>query len=343
MSESRFKITSFKDIKVEEVQWLWKPYFPLGTISFIAGDPGIGKTFLTTFLASVVSKGEKFPFSDINAPIGQVIIQNGEDGKGITIKQRLNTFNANDSSIHIIELKKEREDESDLLLKDVNDIDLIFEQLKPKLVIFDPITNFLGDIDMNSATRVRQVLKPIVKLAEKYNCAIVFVIHRNKGIQGGNQLHRLLGSVDFGGIARSVVSIGINPNNKEEKLFMHTKHNLSERGLTIAFKTTNENGIVWLGTREYLQDDEISNNVELGIKATAKEIAKEFIVEYLEKNGKSKYDDILSLAIQCRITEKTLNRARDDLKEEMVIDKEYKGRIVYWYLLEDNSPFPQGV
>lgn len=340
---SRFKITSFKDVEVQEVEWLWKPYFPLGTISFIGGDAGIGKTFLTTFLASVISKGEKFPFSDNNAPLGQVIIQNGEDGKGMTIKQRLITFNANDSNIHIIELKEDQEDEADLLLKDVKDIDLIFNELKPKLVIFDPITNFLGDIDMNSATKVRQVLKPIGKLAEKYNCAIVFVIHRNKGIQGGNQLHRLLGSVDFGGIARSVVSIGTSPNNKDEKLFMHTKHNLSEKGLTIAFKTTEEDGIVWLGTRDYLQDDQKPNNMEMGIKPIARDIAKNFIIEYLEENGKSKYEDMLSMALQHNIRKKTLNRAREDLKKEDIIDMEHQGRAVYWYLLEDVSPFSQGV
>lgn len=339
MAESRFKLTSFKDVEVEEVEWLWQPYFPLGTISFIAGDPGIGKTYITTFLASVVSKGENFPFSETQTPLGHVIIQNGEDGKGTTIKQRLLTFNADDSNIHIIELKEGREDEADLLLKDIKDIDLLFDEIKPKLVIFDPITNFLGDIDMNSATKVRQVLKPIGRLAEKYNCAIVFVIHRNKGTQGGNSLHRLLGSVDFGGIARSVVSVGLNPKNKAEKLFIHTKHNLSEQGLTLAFITSKEDGIVWLGTREYMQDDDFLNEMA-EVKINPREIAKNFIIGYLKEYGKSKYDDMVLSANKQGISEKTLNRARDDLKDENIIDKEYiDGKSVYWFILEF-SPNP---
>lgn len=174
MAESRFKLTSFKDIKVEKIDFLWEPYFPLGTLSFIAGDPGIGKTFITTNLASYVSNGEQFPFSDTKAIKENVIIQNGEDLKGATLKQRLNIFNANNDNIHIIELSEGHEDEEDLLLKDIKDVEILFEEIQPKLVIFDPITNFLGDTNMNDAPKIRQLLRPYVKLAEKYNCAIAF-------------------------------------------------------------------------------------------------------------------------------------------------------------------------
>ena len=177
----------------------------------------------------------------------------------------------------------------------------------------------------------------MIKLAEKYMCAIVLVAHRNKGIQGGNQLHRLSGSVDIGAIARSVVSIGINPNNKAEKLFIHTKHNLSEQGKTLAFVTNEEDGITWLGTREYIQDDETSNE-EVKAKVNPRNMAKNFIIDYLEENGKSKYDDIVGSAKEQDISYKTLERARDDLKEVNIIDKEYiDGKTVYWFLVEVSS------
>lgn len=342
--KSKFKLTSFKDIELQEVDWLWKPYFPLGKISFIAGDPGVGKSYITAYLASIISKGERFPFSNIKVPQGEVIIQNGEDGAGDTIKKRLTVFDANCEKVHIIELEKEHEMEEDLLLTDIDELDNILNELKPKLVVFDPITAFIGKgVSTNSAVEVRRCLKPIGKLAEKYNCAIVFVIHRGKGTQGGNQLHRMLGSVDFGGIARSVVSIGISPKNKEEKLLMHTKHNLTEKGLTIAFKILDDDGIIWLGTREYLQDDEILNNDNMGIKSTARDVAKDFIIDYLEEKGKSKYEDMVSSASKYSISEKTLERARNDLKEENIIDKERLGNNIYWYLSENVSPIPQGV
>ena len=328
MTYSKFKATCFKDIIPQEVDWLWQPYFPLGKLSFIAGDPGVGKSFITVFLASIVSKGGKFPFSDNNTPIGNVIIQNAEDGAGDTIKKRLDIFQANHDNIYMVDLKKEHEDKIDLLLTDIEDLDNLFNELKPKLVIFDPITTFLGDIDMNSAPKVRQVLRPIGKLAKKYNCAIVFIIHRNKGIQGGNQIHRLLGSVDFSAIARSIVSVGLS-KDQSESLFMHSKSNLSEKGKTIAFNLSDK-GITWLGTRDYLIDDEILN--QQNYKETPRDIARNFIIDYLSENGKSKYEDILASAKDYEISEKTLNRARNELKDENIVSKENIGHFVYWFL-----------
>ncbi|MDD2494932.1 MAG: AAA family ATPase [Tissierellia bacterium] len=331
----RFKLTSFKDIEEQETYWLWRPYLPLGKLSFIAGDPGVGKSFLTTFLASVISNGEKFPFSNDNVPQGNVIIQNGEDGAGDTIKKRLVLCNANYDNIYTIELTKEHELDNNILLDDIEEIEQLLKTIKPSLMIFDPITSFLGsDTNMNAATDTRRALKPISKLAEKYNCAIVFVIHRNKSDKGGNQLYKLLGSIDLAGIARSIISVGLNVNNKEEVLFIHTKHNLSEKGMTLAFTISKEEGIIWLGTREYMEDDETLNN-EIEAKPILRDVAKRFIVEYLGKNGNSKFEDIVSSAKVQSLTEKILIRARNELKGEDIIDKDYvDGNTVYWYLKE---------
>lgn len=331
----KLKYKSFDEVEEIDTEWLWYPYFPMGKLSFIAGDPGVGKSYISMFLASIVSKGEKIPFLETNAILGNVIVQNGEDGAGDTIKKRLVTLKANTSKIFMIDEDNLDNEEDYFTLKDVDKLEELIKTLNPKLVVFDPITSFIGEVNINDAPAVRGALRPIGKLAEKYNCAIVFVIHRNKGVAGGNQLHRMLGSVDFGGIARSVVSIGLNPNNKNEKLFMHTKYNLSKQGQTLAFKSSEE-GITWIGTREYLQDDTIATSyVE---KISPREAAKEFIIKYLE-NGKARYEDILNAAIEKGISKKTLERAREDLKEFELIDKKNESSTVYWFLTSDISPF----
>ena len=310
---NRFQLTSFNDIDVKEVEWLWKPYFPMGKISFIAGDPGSGKSFQTILLASIVSKGEKLPLSEVNAPKGAVIIQNGEDGAGDTIKKRLISFHADYNNIYMIDLKEGH------------------EVIKPKLVIFDPITAFLGDVDMNSATKTRMLLKPIGKLAEKHNCAIVFVIHRNKGLTGGNQIYRLLGSIDFGGIARSIVTIA---KGKDEMLFIHTKSNLAERGKTLAFKMVDDK-IEWLGERDYEEEQQTIIETK-----KPRDIAKDFILEYLTQHKNSEYKDIVASAELLGISETTLERAKDDLKRDKIIDKKKENNIWYWYLVDSTSSKP---
>lgn len=328
---NRFQLTSFNDIDVKEVEWLWKPYFPMGKISFIAGDPGSGKSFQTILLASIVSKGAKLPLSEVNAPKGAVIIQNGEDGAGDTIKKRLISFHADYNNIYMIDLKEGHEESNDIMLSDISELDELFEVIKPKLVIFDPITAFLGDVDMNSATKTRMLLKPIGKLAEKHNCAIVFVIHRNKGLTGGNQIYRLLGSIDFGGIARSIVTIA---KGKDEMLFIHTKSNLAERGKTLAFKMVDDK-IEWLGERDYEEEQQTIIETK-----KPRDIAKDFIFEYLTQHKNSEYKDIVASAELLGISETTLERAKDDLKRDKIIDKKKENNIWYWYLVDSTSSKP---
>lgn len=328
---NRFQLTSFSEIEEKTVDWLWRPYFPMGKISFIAGDPGSGKSFLTVLLASIVSKGDKLPFSDLNAPQGVVIIQNGEDGSGDTIKKRLNAFQANSDNIYMIDLKKEHEDSLDIRLSDIRELDELFNDIKPKLVIFDPITAFLGDIDMNNAVKTRLLLKPIGRLAEKHNCAVIFVIHRNKSLTGGNQIYRLLGSIDFVGIARSIVTIA---KGKDEMLFIHSKSNLAERGKTLAFNLVN-NQIEWLGERDYEEEQPIMNEIKY-----PRNIAKEFILEYLTEHKESEYKSMLLKADTLGISESTLERARDDLKNSGVIDKKKENNIWLWHLVGSKSSNP---
>lgn len=325
---NKFELINFNDIEVKEVDWLWKPYFPLGKISFIAGDPGCGKSFQTIFLASIVSKGEKLPLSDDNAPQGVVIIQNGEDGAGDTIKKRLISFRADFSNIYMIDLKKEHEESSDIMLSNIFELDELFEQIKPKLVIFDPITAFLGDMDMNSATKTRLLLKPIGKLAEKHNCAIIFVIHRNKGLPGGNQIYRLLGSIDFSGIARSIVTIA---KGNDEILFIHTKSNLAERGKTLAFRMADDQ-IEWLGERNFEEEQITFNEIK-----RPRDIAKDFIIDYLTEHERAEYKEMIINANILGISTATLDRARDDLKFDDIIEKKKINNVWYWYLKDSKS------
>lgn len=184
---------------------------------------------------------------------------------------------------------------------------------------------------MNSATKTRMLLKPIGKLAEKHNCAIVFVIHRNKGLTGGNQIYRLLGSIDFGGIARSIVTIA---KGKDEMLFIHTKSNLAERGKTLAFKMVDDK-IEWLGERDYEEEQQTIIETK-----KPRDIAKDFILEYLTQHKNSEYKDIVASAELLGISETTLERAKDDLKRDKIIDKKKENNIWYWYLVDSTSSKP---
>ena len=51
----------FSDIKSKPLRWLWPGRIPLGKVTLLIGDPGLGKSLLTIDIASRVTRGTSFP------------------------------------------------------------------------------------------------------------------------------------------------------------------------------------------------------------------------------------------------------------------------------------------
>ena len=85
---------TYSGIDTKEIQWLWQPYIVKGNLNIIVGDGGVGKSYLTTWLSSAISRGEKIPFSNNNFEVGDVILQNAEDDVSTTTLPSLLANNA---------------------------------------------------------------------------------------------------------------------------------------------------------------------------------------------------------------------------------------------------------
>ncbi len=70
------------------VDWLWKPFFPLGMMSFLHGDPGLGKSALLCDLAAKLTQGNEMPNGAKPRPVS-VLMLIGDDDVGKTVKPRL--------------------------------------------------------------------------------------------------------------------------------------------------------------------------------------------------------------------------------------------------------------
>ena len=53
-------VVKLADVQPEEVTWFWPGRIPMGKLTVIAGDPGLGKSFLTIDFASRCSTGTKW-------------------------------------------------------------------------------------------------------------------------------------------------------------------------------------------------------------------------------------------------------------------------------------------
>lgn len=298
------KLVCLDDVKAEQPKWIWYPYIPLGTIVLLVGDPGIGKTYIALWIASILSNGGKFPFdtNNQNEDFGpsNIIFQNGEDGVSYTLKQRLELLRADSKHIFMI-------DESDNMFQ-LDDLLLFEESLKrlsPKLVIIDPIQRYIPNgKSMDKANDVRSTLSPIRDLAEKYNCTIIIIMHRNKGNKTPS-LYRALGSIDFVGTARSMLTV---EENNSKKYIHHTKSSMGIIGKSIQYEITNDG----IEIKEAISPAELEDNQDRKLDKA---------IDFLKKSLKDGYMPSLELSYQAEeqeISKSTLKRAKKKLGIEVL-------------------------
>ena len=298
---SNLKLINMQDVEVEEVKWLIYPFIPYGKITIIQGDPGEGKTTLVLQIIARLTKGESIVNEEAKEPIN-VIYQTAEDGLADTIKPRLLSADADCSKVLVIDDK-----DTPLTMRDVR-LEQAIVETNAKLIVLDPIQGFLGaDVDMHRANEIRPVMKHISELAEKYKCAIILIGHMNKSSMG-KSAYRGLGSIDFQAAARSVLIVGRIKDEPEIRVVCQTKSSLAPEAKSLAFRLSEENGFGWIGDYDVTADDLLSGSA----KGKKKQMAMEFLENTLA-DGQMPYTELLELAKQKGISEKTLRNAKDEL------------------------------
>lgn len=187
-------------IKGKAIRWLWPNRIPIGMVSIIAGEPGVGKSFLSMMMAATISTGSRWP--DVPGPDrGGTLIITGEEDPDYSIIPRLESNGADKSRVFIFE------PENLDLSEGVGRLRAIIRQVQEcRLCVIDPVSCFMGDTDQNSNSDVRRTMGNLKRLAEDTETAIVLITHFTKKIDLGT-VNRILGSVGFVAAARSVWAV----------------------------------------------------------------------------------------------------------------------------------------
>lgn len=323
---------TFSEMTPKKIEWLWKPYIVKGNLNIIVGDGGVGKSYFTSWLLSAISNGDKIPFTEDNFVQGNCILENAEDDIEATTLPRLMAHNADTTKIGFF-----NEEQFVFRVEDYTRLENQLIKLRPEIVVLDPIQAYLEDVNMNSAIEVRSALKPLQRLAQEYNCAIVLIMHMNKNTGTNKATNRVMGSYDFIATCRSAVLIQNNPNNPEEKLFIPIKGNLlkeSEKN-TLSYKINDNGQIEWLENKGRINPDEILAETNNFIDKSSN--AKGFIIGALSR-GEIKSNELKELIMNIgNITEKTYNISKASLHKENVISNFQKDKTFYWKLNDSDS------
>ena len=315
--DDSLELTAMENAEEKELEWLIPHYIPKRSITTMAGDGGSGKTSIWCEIAASISIGRPcFLIKEsIAEPTQQyhgqnVLFFSAEDSFEYTLKRRLRKNGANLPNIFSISISDDRFQH---IRFDSDFLENLIAKYRPILVIFDPLQAFVPPyVKMCDRNAMRTYMRPLIGLGEKYDCTFLIIVHSNKQ-SGLWSRKRIADSADIWDISRSVLMVG-ETKERGIRYISHEKCNYGVTGDTVLFSLDDEKIIF----REYThkKDREFITEVDYSVRqAPLREEAKEFILDFL-KNGQKEVSEMDETAKAIGIKEKTLRRAKEDLKKD---------------------------
>lgn len=307
------RVVRLSDVVAERVDWLWPGRIPLGKLTILDGDPGIGKSTITTDLAARVSAGRPMPGETIARPPAGVLLLSAEDGLADTIRPRLDAAGADVSRIvALTAVLHDGAERLPTLPGDLGRIEATIRAHDAVLVVVDVLMAFLdGSVNAHRDQDVRGALAPLAAMAERTGAAIIVLRHLNKS-SGGPAVYRGGGSIGIVGAARSALVVGCDPSDEGRMVLAVTKANLAQLAPSLAYRIVDASGV---GRIEWEGASSLSASQLLAMPTSAEERtavddAKAVLSDILA-GGPVAAKDVQREARAAGVSDATLRRARD--------------------------------
>lgn len=331
------KITYLSDVQPERVAWLWYGRVALGKVGLLDGDPGDGKSTLTTDLAARVSTGREMPDGTpgLGFPAG-VVLLSAEDGLADTIRPRLDAAGGDPARVVALECATDGDRERGVTLADLPFIEAAITGVDARLVVVDPLMAYLGsDTDSYRDQDVRGILAPLARLAERTGVAILVVRHFSKGATA-KVIHKGGGSVGIVGAVRTAMMVARDPDDPEgpRRILAQTKSNVAAFPPSLAFHMEESaNGaarIVWEGVSTHTAAALNALPTEPGERSALDEACD--VLRHILAAGRVDAKTAQQEAKAAGISEATLRRAKTTLRVKSDSNGFGKERVWFWAL-----------
>lgn len=267
------------DVPYEPPRWLLAPYFQLGKGTMIQGDNGTGKTAFMCAIAAHVSTGRPLLGLEVEAP-GDVIMLSTEDDLPV-LRGRIEADGGDLTRCHFMT-------NAAGLTFNSPEVEAAIQQVKAKLVVFDPIQAFMGaGVDMFRPNETRPLLAKLFETCDRHDCACAIIAHTGKAAGDKSPVNRALGSVDIPASMRSILQLIRNPDNEEECVMVHVKCSNAPKGRSIAYQIGDRGGVQWMGFSDLSVDDlsTIQKRKEKGIPYEKEPLVQVFNQLITDKPG----------------------------------------------------------
>lgn len=316
IEEGRRSIT-LADMPDEIQDWLIYKWLPLGHLCMLVGYPGKGKTFGLCAIITILTRGMSisdvvpgFPRDPANPkpePVDCIFVT-AEDSMGATIKPRLKELGADLSRIHTFNT-------FDGFTPDaLADVEALAREKNAKFICFDPWFAFLGaTVDTGKQNQMRAINRLLMNIAARTNSVVIGNVHLNKS-KSMTAADRVMGSMDMVAAPRSVLLLGVNPNDEDDRALIHVKYNLSSPAPSVGFTLREDEGWLWNGISDLTEGKALEER-RTTESSNKRQGCGNWLKDYL-KDGPESKDAIDLGAKEAGFGKDTLYKARDDLNIE---------------------------
>lgn len=322
---------------------MWPGMIPLGKVTLLLGDPGIGKSLLAVDLAARITRGKSIPPARKKRDPGRVLFLAGDGETEDLLPGRLAAFGADLERVAGIEAaengkaesgerKAAKDDEEGVrffsLRYDVERLDLALTQWRGcELVVIDPVSAFLDGVDANSIMPVRRMMMRLSAIARRYNTAILMISHFRKAV-ASTLLYRGMGSIAFTLATSVVLTLAADRGESGRRLLLPAKMNpLPEAEQHGRAFSIGLNKLTWDPERVLIAPDELRDLSTLGMNVDQRVEAAARWLQSILLGKKIRATLIAEAAREQRIPMKVLYAARKLAKARIVRD----GQEGVWY------------
>jgi len=223
----RLKIRWADSIEPENIAWLWKPAIMLGELGYCYGHQNEGKSPLWTDLAARISAGLDWPDGTKNE-FGprSVLMMSREDKWETIVVPRI--IAAGGNRAHIAEVQgsiiTKDSKQAELAVALERDIEAIVTTLaewpddkpKPLLLIIDPITDYLGKLQLKSEEQIRPLLGSLAIISKTYQMTTIMLGHFNKRMEVSHASEKSIGCAAMTGVPRFGFYLGGDKDSSDK-------------------------------------------------------------------------------------------------------------------------------
>jgi hypothetical protein len=221
---------------LKEIEWMWKPYIPSGKLTFICGQPAVGKSTLALDLAARVSRGAPMPDGWGGGQPANVILLSAEDDPEDTASWRLEAAGADrDRILHFTGVEAAGELLTFTVPAHISVLHQAVTETGARLVVVDVLMAYMDErVDVNADSKVRRALESLRVLAAATGVAVVCLRHPRKG--GGSANEAGGGSIAFSALFRSELHVGFHPEEEGLRVLAPGKNNLARKPRALTFQ-----------------------------------------------------------------------------------------------------------